>query len=314
MKLSSRRVGSWRPAWSLSGSTRTSPGAVDRVGAFAAPRGRRLGRRRRVAGPADDASRCRTAWPVWTRPSDPRPTSIVVRVRPSGPMGRMACVWSGGDLADRRDTRRGCSALIGRSPSGSSGLDLAVTNRGSSNGASRSMRYFADLERLFDAIPGLGAASIDVAFIDLAGFGVVQQRVRHGTGDRGPSDIRASPRANPRARWRSGTVATSSSFSVHRPAVDCQSESATFRSRAAAEFAESYGTGVVAPRVLTASTTGAHDRSAERPRQCGSQAIATNELVVRPSEASDSSSGTSMTSWKSPVRAPLRIRWHEHHS
>ena len=73
---------------------------------------------------------------------------------------------------------------------------LAVTNRDRRTGLPF-YGYFADLERLFDAIPGLSAASIDVAFIDLAGFGVFNNEFGMERGD----DLRMFARAlawNPR--------------------------------------------------------------------------------------------------------------------
>ena len=88
-------------------------------------------------------------------------------------------------------------------------------------------------------------------------------------GRRGPSDIRASPRGTP-ARWRSGTVATSSSFSVHRPAVDCQSEWRRFGVVGSRVRGELRNRGRGAARPDRIHHRGA-DRSAERPRQADRQ-------------------------------------------
>jgi hypothetical protein len=60
---------------------------------------------------------------------------------------------------------------------------LAVTNRDRKTGLPF-YGYFADLERLFDAVPGLSRAPIDIAFIDLAGFGVFNHDFGMEGGDR----------------------------------------------------------------------------------------------------------------------------------
>ena len=59
---------------------------------------------------------------------------------------------------------------------------LAVTNRDRRTGLPF-YGYFADLERLFEAVPGLTRAPIDVAFIDLAGFGTFNNAFGMAKGD-----------------------------------------------------------------------------------------------------------------------------------
>ncbi len=59
---------------------------------------------------------------------------------------------------------------------------LAVTNRDRRTGLPF-YGYFADLERLFEAVPGLADAPIDVAFIDLAGFGTFNNAFGMAKGD-----------------------------------------------------------------------------------------------------------------------------------
>ena len=60
---------------------------------------------------------------------------------------------------------------------------LAVTNRDRRTGVPF-YGYFSDLERLFDAVPGLAKAPIDLAFIDLAGFGEFNNALGMDMGDR----------------------------------------------------------------------------------------------------------------------------------
>ena len=81
----------------------------------------------------------------------------------------MARLRSRGELADGRGPawlRRATAPFAERF----TWPHLAVTNRDRRTGLPF-YGYFADLERLFEAVPGLGRAPIDLAFIDLAGFG-----------------------------------------------------------------------------------------------------------------------------------------------
>ena len=67
--------------------------------------------------------------------------------------------------------------------------------------------YFADLERLFQGVPGLSDAPIDVAFIDLAGFGTFNTAHGMEQGDRVLRKLRSGHRSDPGqpgdpGRWR----------------------------------------------------------------------------------------------------------------
>ena len=150
---------------------------------------------------------------------------------------------------------RGCSALIEPFAERFIWPHLAVTNRDRRTGLPF-YGYFADLERLFDAIPGLGAASIDVAFIDLAGFGVFNNEFGM---ERGDAVLRTFAQALARIPGSMAIRDGGDEFIVlgSPTGTGLQQRMAAFRETWATEFAETFGTGVVAPRVLTTSTTGA---------------------------------------------------------
>ncbi len=60
--------------------------------------------------------------------------------------------------------------------------EVATTNRDRRTGLPW-YAYFADLARLYQEVPGLGAASTEVAFLDLAGFGAFNNRHGMAMGD-----------------------------------------------------------------------------------------------------------------------------------
>jgi len=132
---------------------------------------------------------------------------------------------------------------------------LAVTNRDRKTGLPF-YGYFADLERLFDAIPELAAAPIDLAFIDLAGFGVFNNAYGMAQGD---AVLRTFAMALTRIDGAMTIRDGGDEFIVlgAPTAVGLADRMVAFRESWAREFAATYGRGVVAPRVLTATTTGA---------------------------------------------------------
>jgi len=131
---------------------------------------------------------------------------------------------------------------------------LAVTNRDRRTGLPF-YGYFADLERLFDAVPGLSRAPIDMAFIDLAGFGVFNHDFGMEGGDR---VLRTFAQALARIPGSMAIRDGGDEFIVlgTPTEIGLPARMATFRNAWAVEFAETYGHGVVAPRILTATTTG----------------------------------------------------------
>lgn len=132
---------------------------------------------------------------------------------------------------------------------------LAVTNRDRKTGLPF-YGYFSDLERLFDAVPGLAGASVDIAFIDLAGFGVFN----HDYGmERGDHVLRTFAQALARISGAMAIRDGGDEFIIlgTPTGTALPVRMATFREDWAAEFAETYGGGIVAPRILTATTTGA---------------------------------------------------------
>ena len=132
---------------------------------------------------------------------------------------------------------------------------LAVTNRDRRTGVPF-YGYFSDLERLFDAVPGLARAPIDLAFIDLAGFGEFNNALGMDMGDR---VLRTFAQALARIPGTMAIRDGGDEFIVLGPptGTGLPTQMATFREAWAIEFAETYGHGLVAPRVLTATTTGA---------------------------------------------------------
>jgi GGDEF domain-containing protein len=131
---------------------------------------------------------------------------------------------------------------------------LAVTNRDRRTGIPF-YGYFADLGRLFQAVPGLREAPIDVAFIDLAGFGAFNNSFGMAEGDR---VLRTFAQAITRIPGAMAIRDGGDEFIVlgTPTASGLAGRMATFRSTWADEFATTYGNGVVAPRILTMSTTG----------------------------------------------------------
>ncbi len=132
---------------------------------------------------------------------------------------------------------------------------LAVTNRDRRTGLPF-YGYFSDLERLFVAVPGLGSTRIDLAFIDLAGFGKFNNTFGMEPGDR---VLRTFAQALARIGDSMAIRDGGDEFIVLGPptGTGLSDRMAAFRQAWAIEFAETYGHGVVAPRVLTATTTGA---------------------------------------------------------
>ena len=131
---------------------------------------------------------------------------------------------------------------------------LAVMNRDRRTGLPF-YGYFADLERLFQAAPGLGAASIDIAFIDLAGFGVFNNGFGMEMGDR---VLRTFAQAIARVPEAMAIRDGGDEFIVlgTPTGTGLPARMAAMREAWADEFATTYGHGVVAPRVLTAATMG----------------------------------------------------------
>ncbi len=115
--------------------------------------------------------------------------------------------------------------------------------------------YAADLARLFQAVPGLDQAPIDLAFIDLAGFGTFNTDFGMAMGD---SVLRTFAQALTKIPGSMAIRDGGDEFIVlGRPtATGLPGRMADFRASWASEFATTYGHGVVAPRILTVSTTG----------------------------------------------------------
>ena len=116
--------------------------------------------------------------------------------------------------------------------------------------------YFADLERLFQAVPGLSDAPIDVAFIDLAGFG--KFNTGHGM-EQGDRVLRSFAQAIARIPGSQAIRDGGDEFIVLGTPTGSglARRMAAFREAWADEFATTYGRGGVAPRILTTSTTAA---------------------------------------------------------
>jgi GGDEF domain-containing protein len=131
---------------------------------------------------------------------------------------------------------------------------LAVTNRDRRTGLPF-YGYFADLERLFQAVPGLRDAPIDLAFIDLAGFGTFNNRFGMAKGD---EVLRTFAQALARVPGSMAMRDGGDEFIVlgTPTGTGLPARMAGFRDEWATEFATTFGQGGVAPRVLTVTTTG----------------------------------------------------------
>jgi GGDEF domain-containing protein len=129
---------------------------------------------------------------------------------------------------------------------------LAVTNRDRRTSLPF-YGYFADLERLFQATPGLSAAPIDVAFIDLAGFGAFNNAFGMAKGD---EVLRTFAQALARIPGSIAIRDGGDEFLVAGTptGTGLDSRMRIFREAWAAEFASAYGQAAIAPRILTATT------------------------------------------------------------
>ncbi len=132
---------------------------------------------------------------------------------------------------------------------------LAVTNRDRRTGLPF-YGYFSDLERLFEAVPGLASARIDMAFIDLAGFGSFNNAFGMAKGD---EVLRAFAQALARIPASMAIRDGGDEFIVlgTPTGTGLPERMRAFRDAWAAEFAATFGHGVVAPRILTTTTAGA---------------------------------------------------------
>jgi GGDEF domain-containing protein len=132
---------------------------------------------------------------------------------------------------------------------------LAVTNRDRRTGLPF-YEYFSELERLFEAVPGLSDATVDIAFVDLAGFGVFNNAFGMEMGDR---VLRTFAQALARIPGSMAIRDGGDEFIVvgTPTGVGLPSRMTAFRDAWAVEFAETYGDSAVAPRVLTMTTRGA---------------------------------------------------------
>jgi GGDEF domain-containing protein len=117
--------------------------------------------------------------------------------------------------------------------------------------------YYSDLERLFAELPSLARSEVEVAFIDLAGFGTFNNAFGMAAGD---AALRAFALALARIRGGQAIRDGGDEFIVvgAPTARGLPQRIARFRETWPAEFASAFpGGGVVAPRILTATTTGA---------------------------------------------------------
>jgi GGDEF domain-containing protein len=131
---------------------------------------------------------------------------------------------------------------------------LAIANRDRRTGLPF-YGYFADLERLFAGVEGLRDAPIDVAFIDLAGFGSFNNAHGMAMGDR---VLRTFAQALARIPEAMAVRDGGDEFIVLGPptGTGLPGRMAAFREVWASEFATTYGQGLVAPRILTITTSG----------------------------------------------------------
>lgn len=131
---------------------------------------------------------------------------------------------------------------------------LSITNRDRRTGLPFH-GYYADLERLFQAIPGLARAPVDVAFVDLAGFGTFNNAFGMAQGD---EVLRTFAQALTRIPGTMAIRDGGDEFIVlgTPTGTGLSGRIADFRQAWASEFASAYGQGVVAPRILVLTTTG----------------------------------------------------------
>lgn len=115
--------------------------------------------------------------------------------------------------------------------------------------------YYADLQRLCAEVPGLASAPMEVAFVDLAGFGSFNNRFGMAAGD---AALRAFAHALDRIPGFLAIRDGGDEFIVVGPPTGTGLPDAmsAFRTRWPAIFEAEFGEGTVVPRVLTTATTG----------------------------------------------------------
>ena len=117
--------------------------------------------------------------------------------------------------------------------------------------------YYADFERLAAAVPGLARADVEVAFLDLIGFGKFNNSHGMAMGD---TVLRAFAQALTRIPRSMAIRDGGDEFLVIGTPTDTGlgGRFDAFRSAWVTEFAESFpGSDPVVPRILTCVTTGA---------------------------------------------------------
>lgn len=131
---------------------------------------------------------------------------------------------------------------------------LAITNRDRRTGLPH-FGYFSDLARLYQMMPGLSGAPIELAFIDLAGFGAFNNAFGQARGD---DVLRTFAQALARIPGSMAIRDGGDEFIVlgAPTGTGLPARMAAFRESWAGEFAAAYGQGLVAPRILTATTAG----------------------------------------------------------
>jgi GGDEF domain-containing protein len=132
---------------------------------------------------------------------------------------------------------------------------LALTNRDRRTGLPF-YAYFSDLERLFAEVPGLANADVEVAFLDLAGFGNFNNAYGMARGDEA---LRAFAQALDTVPGAMAIRDGGDEFIVvgAPTSTGLPQRLAAFRAAWPRTFAETFGdAGIVAPRVLTAVVHG----------------------------------------------------------
>ena len=132
---------------------------------------------------------------------------------------------------------------------------LALTNRDRRTGLPF-YAYFADLERLFAEVPGLASADVEVAFLDLAGFGTFNNGYGMARGDEA---LRAFAKALDAIPGSMAIRDGGDEFIVvgTPTATGLAGRLAAFRVAWPRTFVETFGdAGIVAPRVLAAVVHG----------------------------------------------------------